>query len=275
MGTKQRSIPNERLQGLGKTWIFSTARYCQAIREGNKLRRLEWVSQRLSESKTFDNMIFTHESLIQLEVIEEKVFGKRGQPRKMKCKYKHLLKVHIWEEISKRGATHIVIFSRIMTAMRYADILSASLFPFIRKYFRGGHHFYQENDPTHTSWFVQGFFEENNVNWWRSPAESRDLNPIEKVRGAMKTFLWYKVKPKNFVELKRGIKAYWKSLTPETCSRYVNHLQKVLPDVIREKGGPSGHYLIDSIFFYLHSIILSCLSYLSWPIYHDYVRMCE
>ena len=80
------------------------------------------------------------------------------------------------------------------------------------------------------------------MNWWRSSAESPDLNPIEKVWGSMKkTYLRDKVKPKNLMELKRGIKAYWKSLTPEKCSRYVNHLQKVMPDVIREKGGPSGH----------------------------------
>ena len=81
----------------------------------------------------------------------------------------------------------------------------------------------------------------NDVNWWRSPTESPDLNPIEKVWGSMKTYLWDKVKPKNLVELKTGIKVYWKSLTPETCSRYVNHSQKVMPGVIQEKEGPSGH----------------------------------
>ena len=171
----------------------------------------------------------------------------------MKYKYKHPLKVHFWGKISKKGATHIVIFSGIMTATRYADILSASLLPFIQKYFRGGHRLYQDNDPKHTSWYVQRFFEENDVNWWRSPAERPDQNPIEKVWGSMKTFLRDKVNPKNFVELKRRIKAYWKSLTPETCSRYVNHLQKVMPDIIQEKRGPSN--FIDSILFYLHSII--------------------
>ena len=31
---------------------------------------------------------------------------------------------------------------------------------------------------------------------------------------------------------------YWKTLTPDVCTRYIDHLQKVLPDV---NGGPSGH----------------------------------
>ena len=156
----KRTLARAR-QDLG--WIFSTARYCQAIREGNKLRRLEWVSQRLSESETFDNVIFTDESSIQLESHRRKSFRKRGQPRKMKYKYKHPLKVHVWGGISKRGATHIVIFGGIMTATRYADILSASLLPFLRKHFRGGHRLYQDNDPKHTSRYVQRFFEENDV----------------------------------------------------------------------------------------------------------------
>ena len=51
------------IQDLG--WIFCTARHCEGIREGNKLLLIQnWVSQRLSESETFNNLIFTHECLI-------------------------------------------------------------------------------------------------------------------------------------------------------------------------------------------------------------------
>ena len=40
------------------------------------------------------------------------------------------------------------------------------------------------NDPKHTSRYIQGFFAEKVITWWRSPAESPDLNPIELVWGA-------------------------------------------------------------------------------------------
>ena len=40
------------------------------------------------------------------------------------------------------------------------------------------------NDPKHTSRYIQGFFAEKGITWWRSPAESPDLNPIELVWGA-------------------------------------------------------------------------------------------
>ena len=222
-------------------WTFSTARYCQAIREGNKLKRLEWCKERLLEQENFEDVIFTDESSIQLENHRRKSFRKRGAPRKLKYKHKHPVKVHVWGGISKRGATKIVIFQGIMTATVYGDILSASFLPFVRGHYQHGHRLFQDNDPKHTSRYIRGYFEENDVSWWKSPAESPDLNLIEKIWGSMKTFLRDKYKPKNLVELKAGIKAFWKTLTPSVCSRYIDHIQKVMPDVIKEDGGPSGH----------------------------------
>ena len=133
------------------------------------------------------------------------------------------------------------MFDGILTAIRYGDILGASLIPFIQMAYRGGHRLYQDNDPKHTSRYIQNFFEGHSINWWRSPVESPDLNPIEEVWGSMKTYLRDKYKPKNMAELKAGIKQYWKKLTPEVRTRYIDHLRKVIPDVIKEEGAPSGH----------------------------------
>ena len=104
-----------------------------------------------------------------------------------------------------------------------------------------GHRLYQDNDPKHTSKYIQEFFDMNRISWWKSPAESPDLNPIEKIWGSMKTYLRDKHKPRNLEELKEGIRAYWKKLTPEVCTRYIDHLQKVMPVVVAEQGAPSGH----------------------------------
>ena len=75
----------------------------------------------------------------------------------------------------------------------------------------------------------------------KSPAESPDINCIEKVWAALKHFLRDKHKPKNLAELKEGIKVFWKRMTPEVCARYVGHLDKVLPAVVEAEGGPTGH----------------------------------
>ena len=50
-----------------------------------------------------------------------------------------------------------------------------------------------------------------------------------------------KVKPKNLGRLKDGIRKYWTAVTPEVCTSYIDHLQKVMPVVVQETGAPSGH----------------------------------
>ena len=221
-------------------WTFITARYCQAICDANKDKRLEWCTQRLDEKELFNDVIFTDESTFQLESHCRKCFRKKT-PRKLKYKHKHLPKIHVWAGISKRGATHFVMYSGIMTATKYGDILSASLVPFVKKMYPHGHRLFQDNDPKHTSRYIQSFFAENDITWWKSPAESPDLNPIEKVWGSMKTYLRDKYKPRTLPQLKEGIRTYWSKLTPEVCARYIDHLQKVMPIVVMEEGRPSGH----------------------------------
>ncbi len=103
------------------------------------------------------------------------------------------------------------------------------------------HRLMQDNDPKHRSNLAKQYLVEKKVNWWKTPAESPDLNPIENVWGSMKTHLRDRVKPHNKETLINGIKEYWKTLPPEVCCRYVFHLRKVVPKVIKENGGPSGY----------------------------------
>ena len=56
----------------------------------------------------------------------------------------------------------------------------------------------------------------------------------------MTTYLRDKHKPKNLEQLKDGIRTYWRSLTPELCTKYIDILKKVMPAVVKE-GGPSGY----------------------------------
>ena len=49
-----------------------------------------------------------------------------------------------------------------------------------------------------------------------------------------------KHKPTNLGKQKEEIRPYWKKLTPEVCTRYINHLQKVTPVVVQEQGASAG-----------------------------------
>ena len=77
-------------------------------------------------------------------------------------------------------------------------------------------------------------------NWWKTPAESRKLNPIENVWASLKYFLCYEYKSSNLDTLKSGILEFWKSMTPDICGKYISHLYKVMPKVVELEGGASG-----------------------------------
>ena len=91
---------------------------------------------------------------------------------------KHLVKVHIWAGITLKGAMQVCIFDGIMDADLYIDILQQTLLPFIRDNLQD-HRFMQDNDPKHTSRKAGRFMVDNGINWWKTPPESPDINPIE------------------------------------------------------------------------------------------------
>ena len=102
---------------------------------------------------------------------------------------KHPLKVHVWAGISTRGRTPICIFEGIMDRFLYTNILQGSLLPFIDEVYPDSHRSMQDNDPKHTSKYAADFMKENNVNWWKTPAESPDLNPIENLWHELKEYI--------------------------------------------------------------------------------------
>ena len=60
--------------------------------------------------------------------------------------------------LAYRREVPLKLFSGIMTATRYSDILSGSLVPFLKEMYPHGLRLYQDNDLKHTSRYVQRFF---------------------------------------------------------------------------------------------------------------------
>lgn len=189
----------------------------------------------------FADVVFTDECTVQLEQHGRVCFRKRLQPRLLKQRAKHPVKIHIWGGISSRGATDIVMFTGIMDARRLSRVLEVGLLPFLRSHYPDGHRLQQDNDPKHASKLIEDFFEKHGINWWATPPESPDMNPIENIWGSLKQYLRNIHKPRNLDQLRDGIRQFWATLTPEVCRRYIGHLNKVIPKVIQENGGPSGY----------------------------------
>lgn len=100
----------------------------------------------------------------------------------------------------------------------HEDILRSTLLPFISQKFPEG----QDNDPKHTSGHVQAFLMENGVNWWKTAAESPDLNPIENLWHELKGYIRREIKPQTKEELIKGIQRFWKTVDKHKCTRYVH-----------------------------------------------------
>ena len=170
------TIVRHRLE-LG--WTYRGSAYCQVIRHHNKEKRVEFARNYLHDS--FHDVIWSDETTVQLETHRRHCYRKEGEkPRPKPCP-KHPVKVHVWAGISKRGSTAVCIFEGIMDASLYCEILERTLLPFIRQNFPSPdtHRFMQDNDPKHTSRAAREFFANHNINWWKIPAESPDMNPIE------------------------------------------------------------------------------------------------
>ena len=154
---------------------------------------------------------------------------------------KHPVKVHVWGGISKKGRTGICVFEGTMDRFLFTEILDKTLVPFIEAEYPTHHRFMQDNDPKHTSHHAQEFIAEKGINWWKTPAESPDLNPIENLWHEMKEFIRREVKPTTKQELMDGIVRFWKTVTVEKCNKYINHLNKVIPRVIELEGAATGY----------------------------------
>ena len=232
------TIKRARKYDLG--WIRTRPQYCQLVRVVNKQNRLAWCQERIDEKDNFKDVIWSDECSVQLDHHGRLCFRKVKQPRKLKPRPKHPPKVHIWAAISKRGATSVVIFKGIMTSSRYGSILETALL-FIEAAYPDGHRFQQDNDPKHTSNYTKNFFLDKAINWWRTPAESPDLNPIENVWASLKYYLRHHYKPRNLQEVIDGIKKFWATMSPTVCRKYIDHLHKVMPKVVQLEGAASGY----------------------------------
>ena len=89
-------------------WVQTGTKYCQLIREPNRVKRLEFCLQCEEDGETFDNLIFTDECSVHMEKHAKLSFRRKWEQPKFKGRAKHPYKVHVWAGISKRGATRVL-----------------------------------------------------------------------------------------------------------------------------------------------------------------------
>ena len=133
------------------------------------------------------------------------------------------------------------IFDGVMEAAVYTQILDQTLVPFINDVYPSSHRFMADNHPKHTSLYAQKYLGEKGINWWRTPAELSDLNPIENMWHKLKEYIRREVKLKTKEELIDGIEAFWSTVDIDKCRKYIRRLHKVIPRVIELQSAATGY----------------------------------
>ena len=177
--------------------------------------------------------------MIQLENHRTFSYRKEEVPRP-KPQPKHPYKVMVWAGFSRKGTTNICLPNCSVNSAVYQEVLRTHLVPFLRTQLPNGR-LQQDNAPCHVSKATHRFLEENNIPLFQTPSESPDCNPIENMWHELKHFICTTVKPCSKEELVQGIKTFWATVTPAKCCRYIDHLNKIIPNVMQVNGEATGY----------------------------------
>ena len=128
-----------------------------------------------------------------------------------------------------------------MDAVLYVSITEQTLLPFLESIYTNGHHLMQDNNPKHSSDMTKQWLQNKSVNWWKTPAESPDLNLIENLWHELEEYIRREIKPKTKEELIDGIQQFWGTVDQAKCNKYIGYLQNVIPKVIELEGSATGY----------------------------------
>lgn len=74
-------------------WTYKKTKYCQLVRDGNKVKRLEWAQRQLANHERFDDVIFSDEASFEAQRTVGHMYYKKGHAPPFRPKPKHPLKV--------------------------------------------------------------------------------------------------------------------------------------------------------------------------------------
>jgi hypothetical protein len=234
------------------------------VSKKNRLERIAYANVALAFNDKFYNSIFIDESTVQATKNAYKIWNKKF-PDETRLglieKYSHPESVHVIGGISRRGPTPLIIFKSKFKSFKtlstnylftnnftdslnrfgFTHLINTFLRPFIHQSYPNGHRLHMDNARSHVAVHSRNYFIQNNINHFKTPAQSPDLNPIELVWNDLKVFFGEEVKPNTLNELINGINLFWNTkVTVAYCNQKIDHLEKVLKTILIKGGKATG-----------------------------------
>lgn len=220
------------LQSLGQ---FVKAALKSDVSEKNKSARLKYC--RKYQNFNFQKVLFSDETIFQLNTQYQKVFHVRGKKIPKKTKFNPNSKIMVWGGISFYGKTSLFIVNDTMGSEEYLNLLKKrrrEILDIFKK--RKIWCFQQDGAPSHRPKKVKNY-----IKRWLTkrllphPPQSPDLNPIELVWAQMKKMV-EKKRPQSRNELLRAIQSSWTEISLEYIRKCINNISNKMEKIIECNG---------------------------------------
>lgn len=251
-----RIVKQNRFKNLGelhKEWTeagvkasrATTHRRVKEFGYSCRQRRLTWAKEKKNWTVAqWSKVLFSDESKFCISFGNQgpRVWRKGGEahsPSCLKSSVKFPQSVMIWGAMSSAGVGPLCFLKTNVTAPVYQEILEHFMLPSADQLFKDADFIFQQDlAPAHTAKSTKSWLNDHGVGVLDWPANSPDLNPIEKLWVIVMRKMRNK-RPKNADELKATVKETWASIPPQQCHKLITSMPRRIEAVIKAKGAPT------------------------------------
>ena len=224
---------------------------CPLLCSDHHARHLQWAQIHANWTvEDWKRVLWSDETKVNRIQSDGKVYCWKGEGEPLSDRTTNPTVKHgggsimVWGCMGWNGVGKLVEVQGKMNADQYCEILDEGMVESFEKLEMEEEEriFQQDNDPKHTSYRAQKWFEDHNIQVLPWPAQSPDLNPIEHLWGHLKRQLKkYPTQPKGVHELWDRLVVEWNNIPPETCQKLIESMPRRIKAVIKAEGRHTGY----------------------------------